>query len=53
MKQSLGYLLAAALFALATGLNYFRVGLNLMTGIGLVFVVVMVAMAISARRGAG
>jgi hypothetical protein len=50
MKQSLLYFLAAALFAVATGLNFFNDGLNLKTGIGLVFVAALLAIGLQQRR---
>ncbi|HEY5711400.1 MAG TPA: hypothetical protein VIT38_05845 [Allosphingosinicella sp.] len=49
MRQSHLYFLAALLFAIATGLNLFNDGLNLKTGIGLVFVVAMVALGLRQR----
>jgi hypothetical protein len=50
MRQSLLYFIAAALFAVATGLNFFNDGLNLMTGIGLVMFGVLVALGMKSRR---
>jgi hypothetical protein len=49
MRQSHLYFLAALFFAVATGLNLFNDGLNLKTGIGLVFVVTMVALGLRQR----
>ena len=53
MKGSLLYYFAAALFAVATGLNYYNDGLNLKTGIGLVFVVAMIALGLRQRKAGG
>jgi hypothetical protein len=52
-KERLGYFFAAGLFALATVLNFYREGLNLLTGIGIVLAGAMLAMALKARGGPG
>ena len=50
MKQSLLYFVAAALFAIATGLNFFNDGFNLKTVLGAVFVAVMAALGARQRK---
>ena len=50
MRASLGYFVAAALFLIATALNFYNEGLNLKTGIGLVFFISLLAFALRSRR---
>jgi membrane protein implicated in regulation of membrane protease activity len=50
MRQSLLYFIAAALFAVATGLNLFNDGFNLKTVLGAVFVAVMLLLGARLRR---
>lgn len=50
MKQSLLYFIAAALFAVAAGLNAYNDGFNLKTVLGAVFVVAMLALGLQQRR---
>jgi len=50
MRQSLLYFIAAALFAIATGLNLFNQGVNLKTGLGLILAWAMAMFAIRLRR---
>jgi len=50
MRQSLLYFIAAALFAVATGLNLFNQGPNLKTGLGLVLAWAMAMFALRLRR---
>jgi hypothetical protein len=51
MKRSLTYFIAAGLFALAASLNVYNEGLNLKTGIGLVFVGILIHLGLKSRRG--
>lgn len=53
MKQSLLYFLAALLFAVATGLNFFNDGFNLKMVLGAVFVVAMTLLGLRQRRSGG
>jgi|GEM_PF-3927709 len=50
MRQSLLYLIAAALFAVAVGLNLYNQGVNVKTGIGAVFFGGLIALGLKARR---
>ena len=50
IKHSLLYLIAAGLFAVATALNFYNDGFNLMTVLGSVFVAVMLAQGLKVRR---
>jgi hypothetical protein len=50
MRQSLLYFAAAALFAVATGLNFYNDGFNLKTVLGAVFVAAMLALGLRNRR---
>ena len=50
MRQSLLYFVAAAVFAIATGLNFFNDGFNLKTVLGVAFVAAMLALGIKLRR---
>jgi hypothetical protein len=50
MRQSLLYFIAAALFAIATALNFADDGINLKTGAGIIFIGAMVALGLKARR---
>jgi len=53
MKQSVTYFVAAGLFALATALNIFSQGLNLMTAIGLVLAGGLLSLGLRSRRAGG
>lgn len=50
MNQKTGYIVAAILFAIATCLNLYNDGPNLMTAVGLVFIMVMAMLARRAGR---
>lgn len=50
MRQSLLYFVAAALFAVATGLNLFNQGPNLKTALGLILAWAMTMFALRLRR---
>lgn len=50
MRQSLLYFIAAALFAVATGLNLYNDGVNQKTGIGAVFIGAMLGLGLRQRR---
>ena len=50
MKQSTTYFAAGGLFALATALNLYNVGLNLMTAIGLVLAGTLLNLGLGSRR---
>ena len=50
MRQSVTYFVAAGLFALATALNIFNAGLNLMTAIGLLLAGLLFNLGLSSRR---
>jgi len=52
MNQALLYFIAAALFAIATGLNLFNEGANLKTGVGVLFFVFLIWTGLKARRAA-
>ena len=47
--QATAYFVAAGLFALATLLNVYNSGINLKTGIGLVFFVALVGLGLRSR----
>jgi hypothetical protein len=50
VRQSLLYFIAAALFAIATGLNLYNQGVNIKTGIGAVFIAMLVTFGAKCRR---
>lgn len=50
MRQSYLYFIAAALFAVATGLNLLNDGFNLKTVLGPVFVVAMILLGLRLRK---
>ena len=50
MNKTVGYVIAAILFLIAVGLNFYNEGLNLKTGIGLFFVAVLAFFALRSRQ---
>ncbi len=50
MRQSLLYFIAAGLFAVATALSLYNDGVNLKTGIGLVFFGGLLSLGLKQRR---
>ncbi len=50
MRQNHLYFVAAALFMVATGLNLANDGFNLKTVLGTIFVMAMLALALTLRR---
>ena len=51
MRLALGYFLGALLFAVATALNLVNEGLNLKTGVGLIFFIFLLVLGARARPG--
>jgi len=50
MRTSIVYFVAAGLFAVATALNLYNQGVNLKTGVGAVFIALLLTLGAKSRR---